>query len=182
MKMLVHRTPVATGAPFDLDAIKAHVRVDDGSEDAALTNIGHTAAAEIEHFAQIALLRQTIRVTILGPHLDDTLYLPVGPSMLGEEPTVSLNGQPFTDFLYFHFTRPVIAWGETYFATVPQRLDIEYQAGFGDTPAKIPPDLAQALMDQAALHFDGRSPMSAKELTTSPHMARIGARYRGVQV
>ena len=181
MKMLVHRTAVATGAPFDLDAVKAHVRVDDGSEDAALTNISHTAAAEIEHFAQLALLRQTIRVTVLSPHLDDTLYLPIGPAMQGDEPTVSLNGQPFSDFLYFPFTRPVIAWGPSYLATIPKRLDIEYQAGFGDEAAAIPPDLAQALMDQAALHFDGRSPMSAKELTTSPHMARIGARYRGVQ-
>ncbi len=37
-------------------------------------------------------------------------------------------------------------------------------------------------MDQAALHYDGRSPMGAKSLTTSPHMARVAARYRGVQV
>ncbi|WP_010137803.1 hypothetical protein [Oceanicola sp. S124] len=181
MKMLVHRTPAATGAPFDLPAIKVHVRVDDGSEDAALTNIGHTAASEIEHFAQIALLRQTIVVTILGPDLDDTLYLPIGPALPDAEPSVSINGQAFTDFLYFPFTRPVIVWGASYLATIPQRVDIEYQAGFGDTAADIPPDLAQALMDQAALHFDGRSPMSAKELTTSPHMARIGARYRGVK-
>ncbi|SIS93432.1 hypothetical protein SAMN05878426_1206 [Phaeovulum vinaykumarii] len=36
-------------------------------------------------------------------------------------------------------------------------------------------------MDQAALHYDGRSPMDAKALSTSPHMARVGARYRGVQ-
>jgi len=37
-------------------------------------------------------------------------------------------------------------------------------------------------MDQVALHYDGRSPMDAKSLTTSPHMARVAARYRGVQV
>ena len=78
--------------------------------------------------------------------------------------------------------RPYLRWQDAYHDLTPRQVTIEYQAGFGATATDIPYDLAQALMDQAALHYDGRSPMDAKSLTTSPHMARIGARYRGVQV
>tara|TARA_R110000737_G_scaffold150707_3_gene180024 strand:- start:688 stop:1236 length:549 start_codon:yes stop_codon:yes gene_type:complete len=182
MKMFVQRTAIGAGDPFELAALKAHLRVDDDSDDAAITNMGRTASAELEHFAQIALLRQTIHVTILGPTMEEALRLPVGPGIEGAEPTIAINGQPFTDFLYIAFQRPVIVWGDGFAAVMPQRVDIEYPAGFGDAAASVPHDLAQALMDQTALHYDGRSPMDAKSLTTSPHMARIGAKYRGVQL
>ncbi len=181
MKMLVHRT--AGGVqPFYLDHLKSHLRIDGFWEDAAITTIGMTAAAEIEQFAQIALLTQTIRVTILHPASDYGLHLPIGPMLDDQVPTVTIDGQPFTDFDHETGTRPYLLWGEGYWSLTPRRIVIEYQAGFGATPADVPHDLAQALMDQAALHYDGRSPMDAKSLTTSPHMARVGARYRGVQV
>lgn len=182
MRMLVHRTAGGAAVPFVLDDLKLHLRVADDAEDTAVQNIGLTAAAEIEQFAQIALLTQTIRVTIFTPGQDCGLTLPIGPIADDETPTVTIDGEAVTAFDVVAGVRPYLRWQDDIHALTPRQITIEYQAGFGATAADIPSDLAQALMDQAALHYDGRSPMDAKSLTTSPHMARIGARYRGVQV
>lgn len=181
MKMLTQRIPSGAALPFDLENLKLHIRAPDDSEDGAITNIGLTAAAELEQFAQIALLTQTIRVTIFDLGNGAGLDLPIGPVADADTPTVTINGSAFTDFDFVGGNRPHIRWQSSYFTLAPSHIVIEYQAGFGSAAADIPADLSQALMDQAALHYDGRSPMDAKSLTTSPHMARVGARYRGVQ-
>jgi uncharacterized phiE125 gp8 family phage protein len=182
MKMLVHRTAGGAALPFILDDLKLHLRVPDDAEDTAVQNIGLTAAAEIEQFAQIALLTQTIRVTLFNPTQEYGLSLPIGPVADEDVPTVTIDGEAFTAFDFVGGNRPYIRWLASYYDLTPSRINIEYQAGFGADASDVPSDLAQALMDQAALHYDGRSPMEAKSLTTSPHMARVGARYRGVQV
>ena len=182
MKMLMHRLMSSSALPFILGDLKLHLRASDDAEDAAIQNIGLTAAAEIEQFAQIALLTQTIRVTIFDPDRESGLRLPIGPVADDDTPTVTIDGAAFTGFDFVAGNRPYIRWLTSYHDLTPSRVTIEYQAGFGLNADDIPEDLAQALMDQAALHYDGRSPMDAKSLTTSPHMARIGARYRGVQV
>lgn len=182
MKMLVNRTPISTGLPFVLNALKSHIRVDDDAEDAEITDMGHTAAAEIEQFAQIALLTQTIRVTIFNPTREGYQPLPIGPVGDADVPTVTIDGEPFTALEFVGGNRPCIRWLAPYHDLRPSRITIEYQAGFGADATDIPSDLSQALMDQAGLLYDGRSPMDARSLTTSPHMARVGARYRGVQL
>ncbi len=181
--MSVHRTPISAELPFVLADVKDHIRIDgDTSEDAAIARMAQTAAAEIEHFAQIALLTQTITVTILNPSRGHTLALPIGPAQTTDRPVVTINGDPFSAFGFVAGFRPIIHWTADFQAMAPVEPVIEYTAGFGLTAAEIPHDLAQALLDQAALHYDGRSPMDAKSLTTSPHMARVGARYRGVSL
>lgn len=182
MKMLVHRTAGGAALPFNLEDLKLHLRVPDDTEDTAVQNIGRTAAAEIEHFAQIALLTQTVLVTIFDPGQDCGLPLPIGPIADDETPTVTIDGTAFAAFDMVAGIRPYLRWQDAYHTLTPRQITIEYQAGFGATAADIPADLSQALMDQTALHYDGRSPMDAKSLTTSPHMARVGARYRGVQL
>ncbi len=182
MKMLTHRVPNTTAFPVDFGGLKLHLRVADDDENAAIAHIAETAAAEVEQFAQIALLSQTIRVTIFDPNRENGLYLPIGPVADDETPTITIDGEAFTAFHFVGGNRPYIQWRDGYFDLTPSRMAIEYQAGFGDTASDIPADLSQAIMDQAALHYDGRSPMEAKSLTTSPHMARVGARYRGVRV
>ena len=181
MKMLVHRIEESAALPFDLEQLKLHLRVSDNAEDAAIQNIGLTAATELEQFAQIALITQTIRVTIFSPTKEYGLRLPIGPVAFDHQPTVTIDGEAFSGFDFDGGNRPYIRWLASYHDLTPDRINIEYEAGFGLTESSVPADLSQALLDQAALHYDGRSPMDAKSLTTSPHMARVGARYRGVQ-
>lgn len=183
MKMLVHQTPITTGLPVPIAMVRDHARIDFTDDDALLTQMIHTAAAEIEHFAQIALLPKTIRVIIFQPPANEYGFnLPIGPVADDATPTVTIDGEAFTGFDFVGGNRPYIRWLAAYHELIPDRISIEYTAGFGADDTAIPNDLAQAIADQALLHYDGRSPMDAKSLTTSPHMARIGARYRGVQV
>lgn len=182
MKMLVHREAVSVAPPFDFAQLKGFLRVDQDDEDLLISNLGHTAAAEIEHFAQIALLNQTIRVVIFNPTQEYGIGLPIGPAAVDATATVTVDGEAFTGFQFEGGKRPYLRWLASFYDLSPSRVVIEYQAGFGATHAAIPPDLAQAIRDQAAILYDARGPMDAKTQTTSPHMARIGARYRGVSV
>lgn len=182
MKMLVDRIASGSAPPFDLYSLKSFLRVDHDEEDGDIINMGRTAATEIEQFAQVALLTQTIRVSIFNPPKEQGLNLPIGPVSGDEVPTITIDGEGFTGFEFVGGNRPYLHWLSSYFDLTPSRMTVEYEAGFGADASSIPRDLAQALMDQTALHFDGRSPMDAKSLTTSPHLARICARYRGVQV
>lgn len=183
MKMMVHRTAISEANPFDIDAVKAYLRIIENDEDISIENIAHAAAAEIEHFAQIALLTQTIQVTIFdpGPLTGVGLTLPIGPVAVNAVPSITVDGQDFTAFEFAGGPRGHIHWLRSiYCDTPPSRVSIEYEAGFGPTAADIPRDLAQAVMAQSSIHFDVRSEMETKTVTRSPHMARIAARYRGV--
>lgn len=183
MKALVRRIHQETASPFDLGLLKGHLRVADDSEDAAITNIGLTAAAELEQFAQVALLMQKVRLTLIGCDLSDGFMpLPIGPVYDGSHLIVKADGQALPSMMLITGERPLLYWQDDLNSFSPHQLEIEYIAGFGSSAADIPADLIQALLDQAALHYDGRSPMDARSLTTSPHMARVGARYRGVQL
>eukprot|EP00918_Siedleckia_nematoides_P062676 GHVU01136624.1.p2 GENE.GHVU01136624.1~~GHVU01136624.1.p2 ORF type:complete len:142 (-),score=8.49 GHVU01136624.1:176-601(-) len=130
----------------------------------------------------IALLHQTVKVTIFNPIGEHGLSLPECPAVGGGVTAVTLVGAGFTDFAFVDSNRPFIHRLDGYFDLTPSQIEIDYQAGFGPDASNIPHDLEQAPIDQAALHYDRRSPMDAKSLTTSPHMGRIGARYRGVQL
>lgn len=181
MKMLVHREVVGNELAASLEAVKLYLRADQSDEDAAITNMIRTATFELEEFAGLAVLIQTIRVTIFDPPSQLYLSLPIGPVVDDAEVVVTIDGVAFIDFQIETGHRPVIRWGDSFDLLTPTRLTVEYSAGFGATSEDVPADLAQAIMDQTALHYDGRSPMDARSLTTSPHMARIGARYRGVR-
>lgn len=183
MKMLVNREYIGNSQPFDLDRVKLHLRVDHDDEDAEILNMGFAAASDVEAFAQIALLNQTIRLNIFEPTLGGYgLHLPIGPVLAPETVAISIDGEAFDGFEALGGGRPYVRWLSSYHDLTPSRISIEYTAGYGEAAGDIPNDLQLAIMDQAAAMYDGRSPSDAKTPTTSPHMARIGARYRGVSV
>lgn len=182
MRMLVSRTPVSTEQPFILEQVRRHLNLEAGEDDDAVASVAWAAATEMEQFAQIALLTQTIRVVILDPGDMHRLNLPIGPATNADAASLYLDGSASTDFIFVTGNRAYFEWLPNDRNPTLRRVEIDYQAGFGGAATDIPPDLAQAIMDQAALHYDGRSPMNKKVLTNSPHMARIGARYRGVRL
>lgn len=183
MRMLVYRTAIGAQAPFDLDGVKEHLRVTHSEEDASISGMAWAAAAEVEHFAQVALLTQVIRLTIFDPTPGQCdLRLPIGPVPEGGAASVAVDGEAFTDFELVGGIRPTVRWLAKWHDLRPARVSIEYNAGFGNDATSIPRDLAQAVMDQAGVFFDGRSPLDAKTQANSPQLARIGARYRGVSM
>lgn len=182
MRMFVQRTPITLNAPFYLSDLKEYTRIDCDDDMVALENMGFAAVAEVEHFGQVALLSQIIRVTILDLVHGAGLTLPIGPLAKSGVATVTIDGQPFAGFDLVTGTRPYISWPASIRGKASARVVIEYPAGFGDEAKHIPEDLAQAVLDQVALIFDERAPREAKTLARSSHLARVGARYRGVSV
>lgn len=183
MKMLVHRTPEnASTAPVGLLSVKSHCRVDYDEDDQLIEGLTLAAMADIEDAAQIAVLTQTIRVTIFSPGHHTTLFLPIGPALQSEGVTVTVDGEPFTGFEFVTGNRPMIKFNTLYPDPSPDRLQVEYVAGFGSTPQHVPRDIQLAITDQAAVLYEARGQIDPKNLTTSGHLARVAARYRGVRV
>lgn len=182
MKMLVQRTPISAGAPFTMQELREYARITHIDEDFTLERMGRAAAAEVEHFAQVALLSQTIRVTILDLVHGEGLTLPIGPVADDATATVTIDGQDLTGFDFVTGSRPYLSWPASIRGTASSRVVIEYPAGFGDAAGDVPDDLAQAVLAQALLIFEERAPREAKTLARSSHLARVGARYRGVSV
>lgn len=182
MSTVILRRDQNTTDPFAMSEVKSHLRVTHDDEDFDIHTKARTSALEFEQFAQMALLDQTIKVRYWRPLIDGVIRLPIGPVTEDATATVTADGVAWTGFDLIGGHRPVIFLPDNLIGCRVQRLVVEYTAGFGTDPGDIPADIAEAIMDQTALHFDARSPMGRKELTTSPHMMRIAARYRGVQV
>lgn len=180
MKMLVQRTPISMATPFILSELREFVRIDGADDDATLQKMASEAAAEVEHLAQVALLTQTIRVTILDLVLGSDLSMPIGPVSEGISASVLVDGASLIGCEIIAGTRPVLILPEVVRGKSAARVVIEYEAGFGSTAGDIPPDLAQAVLDQVALTFDGRGLQDTKAPIRSPHLARVTARYRRV--
>lgn len=182
-KMISQRTPPAiNAAPVELLTVKQHLRVDHSDDDFLITDMILAAMQDIEDNAQIAVLSQTVRVTIFSPGYETTLHLPIGPALQSDGVTVTLDGEPFTGFELITGNRPMIRFHASYPDPSPSRLQIEYQAGFGSTPQHVPKDIQLAITDQAALMYDARGQMDPKSLTVSAAMNRIAARYRGLRL
>ena len=112
MNMTVHRTPAsAVAAPFVLAELKDHLRIEDDASDFEIQRIARAAAAEMEQFAQVALLTQTVTLTAFDPPPDAYLRLPVGPVAQDHTPAVTMDGAAFTDFMFVAGIRPVIRVG-----------------------------------------------------------------------
>ncbi len=164
------RIPTLT-LPVDLAALMTHMRVDfDANE---CTRLALVATREIEAYCDIALTRTTISLS-LDAKGGDVIELPVGP--LAPDALVTASGIE---------TTTGIEGGRWPRITLPDAVTgpvvITYEAGFGDTAASVPEDLAHAVMDQAGQLFDQRGAVDAKQ-GLSIAAARICARHRGVAI
>jgi uncharacterized phiE125 gp8 family phage protein len=164
---------------FDLASLEEFIRATpDMMPEAA--RLADAAALELENYASIALLNQSIRVRLDEWPGTDWLALPVAPYVAGAPLAVTVDGQAVAAFTAVDGLRPALRLADL---PVDGEIVITYQAGFGATLAAIPPDLRHAILDQAAVAFDLRGQSEPKFGTgLSPHMARVAARYRRVAV
>lgn len=179
--MNTERTPINSNLPVTLADAKAHARIDGDFEDAGITDMIRTAAADIEAMTGLALLSTTITFTT-----DDCpgsiIALPVGPVASGAQATVHL--------IELDGTATAVASGfwleggrypRLHFTTIPGgTLRISYQAGYGADAAALPRDLAHAIAEQAARLYDQRGGVMDKGPALSALTARVVARYRRV--
>lgn len=174
--MHVERLTASINDPFDQRDLEEHVRVppEDRYE---VTTHARAAASELQHYASLALLTQTVRVTLSAWPGAEILPLPIAPVVSGASVTVTDDGAAFTGFELRPGLRPALRLTDN--APLGEVV-IEYEAGFGTDHSAIPHDLRLAILDQATAFFDGRGPGDGRTDGMSPHMARIAARYRRV--
>ena len=184
--MRIDRTPLTSAPPYLLEALRERARTTgDAWHDAELDACARTAASEIEDHAGIALLRQSIRLTVrTGPGAVLDL---VGPVAEGAEVAAVLIGDGGA-------TEAVSAaswWLEAgrfprlhLSATAPAGLwRITCEAGFGNDFAAVPADLALAVADQATALFDHRGEPEGRHVRQGLTLAcaRIVARWRRIR-
>jgi len=177
--MRVHRTPPG-GLPVEMAAVMAHLRLDpaDGEQMLEAQAMVDAAAAEIEHHAQIALLTQSVTVTLDAWPAGELVRLPIGPVQPGSPYMATAGGEELTVLLPSFGRRPGFRLDPAEWTGGP--VEIVYEAGFGPTYHALPWDLRLAVLDQAAAFYDARGAIPAQAQALSPHAARIAARHRGV--
>lgn len=189
MRLTVQRL---TRPPLDLDleATRNHLRIDGDYDDASLTEMTEAAAHELQEAAELALITQTVRVTLDGWPDSDSLRLPIGPVLSDDPaPQVSANGEQIEADLILGIRPVIILTGPMTEALRHARVVIEYQAGFGATAETLPPDIRHAIRDQVATLYDyraanphdGKTPHARGTSGQSYAMQRVIGRYRGVK-
>ncbi|MBB4209159.1 hypothetical protein [Roseinatronobacter bogoriensis] len=189
MRMTIQRL-TRPALPLDLVATRDHLRIVGDHDDTSLIEMTEAAAHELEEAAEIALITQTIRVTVEGWPDSDRLRLPIGP-VLGDNPTFQVMAEgELIEAELIGGTRPVLVLGETVTEYLHHaRFVIEYEAGFGATPEALPPDIRHAIRDQVAALYDFRganaheakTPQARGTSSQSYAMQRAIGRYRGVK-
>lgn len=175
--MRIERTPLVAVDPFNLEDVKDRARITDSDSDFELTLLAKSAARELEQYASIALLNQTIKVTLDEWGCENWFSLPVAPLAAGAPIALTIGGTAVTAVSVVYGSRPAMRLTDT---SIEGEVIISYTAGFGPTATSIPQDLRQAIHDQVVAAYDLRGEAEAKGNGMSPHMARIAARYRRV--
>lgn len=175
--MIIQRAPLTDALPFDLAIVAEHCRAEASEYENDLTRMASAAASEIEAYAQLALLETAITVTLERGPARSVFDLPVAPLIDAMSVAVTVDGVAVDTFAVITGQRPAIRFTN---GRPCGLVVIEYQAGFGETAADLPQDIANAICDQASALFDLRGAGDGKSNGMSPHMARVAARYRRV--
>lgn len=174
--MIVERITTPSASPVSLSEVKAHLRIEHSMDDARLDGMIWAATREVEDTGQLALLSQTIRVTLPVWPGGLELQLPIGPVLSGAA-TVTIDGEAYTDHDLTTGKRPTLRVGVASNALTSAeaqgRWVIEYSAGWVSV-SDIPQDLKHAVMDAVMWQYDGCDGQSLA-------MWRAVSRYRGVR-
>lgn len=162
-------------SPVALADAKDYLRALHDDDDLLIQRLILAAGREIEVYAEIALIRQTISLTVLADEQQPDLIhaLPIGP--LAPDDNVTADGAALVNGVTGD-RWPVLMLPDWMHGPVR----VTYEAGFGDTPGSVPDDLQLAIMEQAAFAYDNRGNVDVKPGLT-PAAARIAARYRRVR-
>lgn len=106
--MIIERLTMPTALPFDATALADHVRVTDAAQITEARRHAKAAAGEAEDYGQLALLNQTIRVTLDAWPRAAWVALPIIPMLDPLSVTVTVDGVAFDGFAVVAGQRPAI--------------------------------------------------------------------------
>ncbi|MCZ0960817.1 head-tail connector protein [Paracoccus benzoatiresistens] len=174
--MLIEETAPAAGA-LPVAALREHLRLgtgfeiaEDSAEDTALTGFLRAAIATIEARTGKVLLTRRFRMQLddWRDRLGQTL--PLAPVVSVEKIEIDDGMGTVTEIppenwrLLPHGQRPMILPTGVILPHVPRRgmVNVTFIAGFGETWAAVPADLAQAVVMLAARYYEDRSGDAAR--------------------
>lgn len=175
--MIVERLTKPTVTAYNTSELMFYARVDSSAFANELDRHADAATVELEAYAQLALIDQTIRVTLDTWPRSAVFSLPIAPIVDPLSVAVTVDGEDFDAFSVVTGKRPALRFSDARPCGV---VVITYLAGFGPNQTDVPADLVNVIMDQASANFEHKGVGDGKSNGMSPHMARVAARYRRV--
>ncbi len=156
--------------PITLAEVKAHLRLDDGNEDAFLASLITTAREHLEREAGLCLISQTWRLCLdFWPRggISQIVRYPV--RAIQDVTVYDQAGTPHKVSLQDHLldgeARPARLWLRDQPAPgrVMNGIEIEFLAGFGETGVDVPDGLKRAMLLHVAHMFAFRGVVSIEQ-------------------
>ncbi|MBR0556359.1 hypothetical protein J5J10_11785 [Ciceribacter sp. L1K23] len=161
--MIYAQTAAPAVEPVTLGEVKAHMRMEEGQEDAFLTALVGIARSHLEHTTGLALVSQGFRLYLDRWPQSGIVRIGRGPVRSIEAVTVyDEDGAPQTVPLAGHwldgYGRPARLWLPD--PPAPGRavngIEIDFTAGYGESGADVPAELKRAMLMHVALMFSYR--------------------------
>jgi uncharacterized phiE125 gp8 family phage protein len=146
--------------PITLAEVKAHLRLDDGDEDAFLASLIATAREHLERETGLCLIAQTWRLCLDGWPRDGVIRIARSPVQAIQEVTVYDHAGapadvPLGDHLLDGAGRPARLWlrNPPLPGQVMNGIEIAFLAGFGEAGVDVPDGLKRAMLLHVAHMF-----------------------------
>jgi uncharacterized phiE125 gp8 family phage protein len=164
--MPLKQTVAPTKEPVTLDMAKAHLRVDDGEEDALIAQIIATAREWCEDFQRRSYVTQTWRLTLDEFPCADEISIPRPPlASVSSITYVDTNGdtQTLATTVYAVDTdaepgRVYLKYNQTWPSTrdITNAVTITFVAGYGADDGYVPAKVKQAMLLLIGHWFENR--------------------------
>ncbi|MEB2847134.1 hypothetical protein GAO09_15560 [Rhizobiales bacterium RZME27] len=163
-------TTPPTAEPITLAETKAHLRLDDGHEDALLASLIITAREHLERDTGLCLIAQTWRLCLDAWPRDGILKIVKYPVQAIQNVTVyDHGGAPVEVSLEEHLLdgegRPARLWlrDPPTPGQVMNGIEIVFVAGFGETAVEVPDGLKRAMLLHVAHMFAFRGVVAPED-------------------
>jgi uncharacterized phiE125 gp8 family phage protein len=164
--MTLTRTRAPAVEPVTLAEVKAHLRLDQASEDALITTLIKTAREIVEREAGVALIDQGFRLTLDCVPANGLIAVPVHPVTSVSAVNVFDSGGSMTPFALANLVVDGFAHPpRILFQTPPMggrgiaAIAIDFDAGFGTTATDVPDMLKRAALLLAGHLYEFRAAM-----------------------
>lgn len=156
--------------PVTIAEAKAHLRIDDASEDVLLSSLLLTSRLHVEAALGLALINQTWMLVLDRWPADGSIEIPIAPLQAVTAVRVrnaNANGTasviPATSYLVDIVSKPPRLVWNSGAPALPGRLangiEIDLAVGFGDSAQSVPAPLKHAILMLTAHWYEHRDPV-----------------------
>lgn len=182
---MIRKLTEPAALPITLEQIKAHLRLDHADEDQYLIFLIQSATEAVQNYIGRSLIAQTWQKVYYQsqryssriskqPALPIKISLPYVPVLKIDSITGSgINKMPLAITKYdlkFNGDLAIVEIDQVF-----SKIEIKYDAGYGDRPEDIPADIRQAILQLAALFYQKRQSFPLED---EPYLVSLIQPYR----